>query len=59
MGRRTTIKKQASNGHGQKAQDRSELLIFSQQAKWRLRHKGVDFAGKLTFWTASPSGLGQ
>jgi hypothetical protein len=36
-----------------------KLLIFLQQAKWRLRHKGFNIAGKLTLCTASPSGLGQ
>jgi hypothetical protein len=36
-----------------------ELLIFSQQAEWRSRHKGFDIAGKLTVCTASPSGLGR
>ncbi len=59
MGWCTTIKRQASKGHGQKAQDHGKLLIFSQQAKWRSRHEGINFPGKLTFWTGSPSGLGQ
>jgi hypothetical protein len=36
-----------------------ELLFFSQQAKWRSRHKGFDITSKLTVCTASPSGLGQ
>jgi hypothetical protein len=56
---KATIKKEASNGHGQKAQDRKQATNFLQQAVWRLCHKGVDIAGKLTFCTASPSGLGQ
>jgi hypothetical protein len=56
---KTTIKKQASNGHGQKAQDCRQAIIFLPQAEWRSCHKGVNITGKPTLRTASLSGLGQ
>jgi hypothetical protein len=56
---KTTINKQASKGHGQRHETMGKLLIFLQEAKWRLHHKGFGIAGELTLCTASSSGLGQ
>jgi hypothetical protein len=42
-----------------KVQDCGKATNLQQQAKWQLRHKGINNKGGLFLWTASPSGLDQ
>jgi hypothetical protein len=42
-----------------RARDYGQATKFQQQAKWQSHHKSINIVGEPTFWTASPSSLGQ